>query len=649
MPYPTSVRQIVNGADAEQSVFNAPIQDLTQRTDYLLSLVQNLTTGDATRLDGVTVDASVVPGTPVYLDVTDGIFKPALGALDANSGYSLAADSSLWRGIAYSVTGTTGTVITGGALTLTTLVWADVLESGSFAAGRYFLSETEAGKLTTDSGVLSIYVGDLTSDGVFVLAGQGISTFLNHVHASVTLTGHPAGNIVADPGVNDPHVIDAPDAAEAGWLPANATYFPGFTEGLQIPTGAKFGYNIQHPDEVRLRSLFPPVPLESAQFALYGQVLDSTQIQVNSYGIWWMVDTYGDVPWASDYSTSGQAYDVTYWTVRIPSSTSFVDVVYDKLLLQLLDDFDSIGVRSLTTGASGYLTLSASKGAVEVNNDGVHALRGGHGIVATGTAGTAASGVRHIIRVEDSVEHQMHLQDTYPGSFSTVVAGDGVTNVVVLDHLLNSTPVNVSVFNETTGRYVYDWDISFNSANQCTVTTDAVLAAASNYRFTAHAEPKVHYAPISTNGIIAGGGTAVDLRGAVLADTGELVYLLHFGDQVPTSTSFRPTIRLLAAIDTPEAAATTVTVTIDVLVASVGQAISESRLVGTYNRSLNTGSPGVLQHLNVTESTSLGTSTLVVTRGSTLIVRVKQGGTVPVPGGQLRAVGAYVSLARVVA
>jgi len=74
-------------------------------------------------------------------------------------------------------------------------------------------------------------------------------------------------------------------------------------QGL-APTGAKFGYNLaKDPD---LASVFPPLPLDSSFFEVYGSQWGTSRepdeaIKVDANGIWWMIDDYGWAPWSIDY------------------------------------------------------------------------------------------------------------------------------------------------------------------------------------------------------------------------------------------------------------------------------------------------------------------------------------------------------------
>jgi hypothetical protein len=99
-------------------------------------------------------------------------------------------------------------------------------------------------------------------------------------------------------------------------LPANVTYFPGWTVGVQIPSNAKFGYNLQHASEAALLSSFPPVPVEAAVAVQAGVTVTPSPLVVNAYGIWWVDDTYGNAPWPVDYAVTTTASAIQMWLTR---------------------------------------------------------------------------------------------------------------------------------------------------------------------------------------------------------------------------------------------------------------------------------------------------------------------------------------------
>lgn len=405
MPFP-NVPTLSDGQPADASVLNQPLQALTQRTQILLSMLEQLDNQARLVFRDVVVESGSLPGQPVWFDAQEQVFRPAAAALSADAGLDLAADSALWRGVIKEVGGTVGTVVPAGEIALPVSDWEAVIDEGSITPGRYYLS-TNAGRITRERGTTAIYVGDLTSDGRMFLAGQLPTNLLNHVHHKFTLVGDPAG-VPNTPSVGDPQNIPSPDDQLRGWLPVSE--FTSFTVGNQIPSGAVFGYNLNHPDEVDLAAVFPPIPVENAEFSMDGQRLSDSRIVLNQFGIWWMTDDYGQVPWDPDYVNNQQAFDISYWTTRIPSDDSLYQTILDRTLQQIIDNFGQIGVRSLTVpNATDRLSISGQNGELEIINTGVRSLRGGFGIGTTSIdgEGTAAAGHRYRVRTELSIEQEV--------------------------------------------------------------------------------------------------------------------------------------------------------------------------------------------------------------------------------------------------
>jgi hypothetical protein len=316
-PFKDTVHLLTDGDPVSASETNKPTQDLTQRTQHLKEVLDALEAGQLLRMTNAVLQSGMVVGTPLYLD-TDNVFKPALAAIADDTVGGLTAGSGYVFGILLALdTATSGTVALSGRISsITEVQWAAVMEDAVFAPGHYFLSSEDEGKISLEPGPLAIYVGQALPDGTF-LAKPAPPVYGSHTHFQFDLVGDPAGTVV-DPSVGNPHLVNTPNTAVRGWLPAAAPYFPT----IQIPAGAKFGYNIQHPDEAELRASFPPIPLEGVSFDQGGAILDSGTIVVNQFGIWWMTDDYGTAPWPVDYSVSLTAEVVQFWFSRLLFATS---------------------------------------------------------------------------------------------------------------------------------------------------------------------------------------------------------------------------------------------------------------------------------------------------------------------------------------
>jgi hypothetical protein len=441
MPWPAVVRSIMNGEPVEAGYTNGPLTDLTQRTDWLKAQLDTIVAGSQILLRNQTVESGVTPGTVVYLDSTTNVFRPALAKI--GTGYNTADPESYWQGLVLSVSGTVANIVLGGSMTLSPVAWATVFDSGVFAEGQIFLSGTDAGKITTVPGALGLYLGDMRATGELLVRLGEHNTYLDHVHLQRSLVGKPAGTLV-DPSFGGTHVITTPNVAQQGWLPANATYFPGFIVGVQIPTGAKFGYNIQHPSETSLREVFPVIPDTNAQFAQAGSILSSSRIVTNNFGIWWMSDAYGQAPWPTDYGVSGLYTDLDLWTTRLVASSDAVDVIKASIYNSLASgDINQFAVAALKSSSYGDLGISSTdgdaingyRGVVTLTNNGVTAARAGRGLGMSAPAGNNTTGWKGLIDAEVAID----LPATH---LFTYVDGGGST----LDLLTtNGVPIGTSI------------------------------------------------------------------------------------------------------------------------------------------------------------------------------------------------------------
>ncbi len=316
VPFTALVRLVSDGDPVDADHTNQAPTDLTQRTTYLKNVLDTLESGQLLTVTGATLQAALPVGTPMYLD-TDNVLKPAVVALAVDAVGGAASKTAYVFGLLLAKdTDTSGSAaIVGRITTLSQSDWANVIDGGVWAAGHYFLSAENAGKISTAPGSLAVYVGQMLPDATFLLRAAP-PTYGSHTHYQFDLLGKPAGTVV-DPAVGVDQTISVPDATQRGWLPATAPYFP--TE--QIPAGAKFGYNLAHASEAALRAVFPPVPLSGATFDQGGLTLDDDVVTVNEFGIWWNLQTYGNAPWPVDYAATSIAEDVIFWFSRLLFAT----------------------------------------------------------------------------------------------------------------------------------------------------------------------------------------------------------------------------------------------------------------------------------------------------------------------------------------
>lgn len=402
----------IDGQDVAAATDNQSINALSQRTDWLKAQLEAIEAGKQLILRAQSVEAGLVAGQVVYIDQATNTFKAALADID-DTNLNLADATSFWQGVILTVSGTVADIVIGGSLELTTGAWAPVFDGGVFASGNVYLSAVNSGQLTTDPGTTGIYIGYMRSTGELLVRLGTPGSFIDHVHLQRTLQGDPAG-AVTDPAFGGVQSVTTPDSNEQGWLPATPTYFPGFVVGAQIPTGAKFGYNIQHPSEGDLRAVFPVLPASNAQFEQAGLIVDQTTVITNNFGIWWMDDTYGNAPWPVDYTAAGETSpDIRLWTTRIIASATVIDLVTAAILSELTDGgIDDIAVASIKPGDATYLSVTATEGDalagyhgdVVLSNTGAQAVRARRGVNVTGSLGNASLGWRGVLDIGLDIE-----------------------------------------------------------------------------------------------------------------------------------------------------------------------------------------------------------------------------------------------------
>lgn len=586
-----SVRVIVNGTPVDAANTNGPIADLTNRTDWLKDQIDSIAAGSQIVLRGQTAQAGMVVGTPVYL-AADNTFKPALAEVDA-SDFNRAGDRTFWQGFISSISGTVADVVIGGAFTLTTVQWAAVYDTGVFAAGDVYLDAVTAGKITSSPNTSGVYLGHLRSTGEMLVRLGSPDTFLDHVHYERTLVGDPADSAPVDPAINADHTFGTPDTSLRGWLPAADqtdvdNYFPGFTYGVQVPTGTVFGYNITNAAETALNQVFPVIPSDNAQFSQGGLILGDDKVVINQFGIWWQDDSYGNAPWPVDYAVSGVAGDVTLWTTRLIASDAFLDLFLSELtnLLEngLAADYSVTEISSsdptslLATGDAAD-TPGAVRGPVILTPLGVNGLRYRRGLLASGTTG-----------------------------------------------------------NNTTTGYKQLVDLRFNADLPCSHLYTNVTNV-----------PLNTMAPVSTNGFTSGADASIYGHRLGPDSTDFIDFILTGGRDLVNGTTlvapqdFEPTVIIHAAVDTAAAAAVAKEVDIDFYRPVVNGPLSSTVLLDTVQATFNTGLPGQLQSaiLLPTGSVQLQANQHVIVR-----IRPSTGGN-PLDADTLRVLAVYYGLTEV--
>lgn len=332
-------RQIVDGQQVRASVTNRATDDIFQQLLYLKNNLDAATAGKALVLPDQTMSATLTAGMAVYLD-TSRVWQGAIAELSNtpnSSLFQLTKKAYVTGVVTAKGSPTNGTVAIQGEVLFSQNDILSVIE-GTYESGAiYYLSPYTPGKITKSKGVAPVRVclinGPDANNKYRVLINPDQHAILeSHGHYRFTLVDAPAGEPNCVPGKagfmwgdlepDGPypgivHEVINPDTALRGWLPADNAAF----DGLDVPDGAKFGYNIAMDDE--LAELWPPLPITGVTVEVDGiDVVDDTVI-INSDGIWWMDNTYGKAPWpvnlpcssSSTSSSSSTPYPV--WPIRI--------------------------------------------------------------------------------------------------------------------------------------------------------------------------------------------------------------------------------------------------------------------------------------------------------------------------------------------
>ncbi len=280
---------------------NRPIRDIQQNAEYLWELIKAAAIGSTIYARQVTLAPSVLEGQPVFYNDATQRFEAAYAAVStdlANGRISPAASAQVWGIVATKTNSTLGDILLSG---YDTIDITNALTGASLAAGMYFLG-LAPGTLTKTRPGVPIPVLRADGNGKVFLSPQWDDPIFRYVPFKFRLAPIPAGTHT-DPGDGGTHVITSPNVHVRGWLPADHASFED-----RAPSGAKFGYNLlAHPE---LKAVWPPLPPESATLFWEGVLTESGIggfVQFTRYGIWWMSDCYGDVPWPATLSTEFEA------------------------------------------------------------------------------------------------------------------------------------------------------------------------------------------------------------------------------------------------------------------------------------------------------------------------------------------------------
>ena len=313
-PWKSTIKHIIDGEAVSADITNRPDVHLEQRTSHLKERLDAAAAGQALIEFSTTLDSTTIVGHAVYK--TDaGVWTPGLAATENSSsiGHTLSRSAYIQGVVLAKHTATLGDVVLFGRVS--GVDWSAAVDGGAVVEGQYYLSGSNAGKMTLQKPPAGVPVAIL-------LPGVG-EAFVNvsprdvledHIHYSVSLEDNPAG-VIDCISSGQTHTIRNPDPNSMGWLPANHSSF-----NSTAPVGAVFGYNMAAHSE--LFNIWPPVPPDSIYLEIDGVgvplgfdsgVPPDAKVLINRYGIWWMEGCYGGAPWADPYPicTNDQGATIT--------------------------------------------------------------------------------------------------------------------------------------------------------------------------------------------------------------------------------------------------------------------------------------------------------------------------------------------------
>lgn len=381
-PWLASVSKINNGQDVSAEVVNPIIKQLTQREQHLFEKLADIEDRSVLISSNLPVlpaaDSFVNKYTVVFYDqegsggsLTKGL-APAQVKFSVPSAFSSAYtpdNSAFVAGIVKERVGDNADVYTLGYVLLDTDI--DAASGGlmpateatlsralaDFSPGPFYLSGTDAGKLTRNPGGVAIYVGYAFSRREFLLApnvsefNQFFTTYqfnlLDRAAGIPELVGDEwtatgTTEVNGDGGIN--HV---------GFIPSDSADLSTAITSL-MPTGAKFFYNLPtaelisqdtgineaaREEQTELARTLPPNPTNVTLLTVNGVIQsnrensDDGSYLINSAGIWWFDDLDGFQPWASD-TTQGKTVTFNSTTNKITLADGAFELA-DRLRFKL--------------------------------------------------------------------------------------------------------------------------------------------------------------------------------------------------------------------------------------------------------------------------------------------------------------------------
>ena len=347
-------KQFAPGDDLKASVLNPPINKLAQAITAIEQSIKTSTDKTTTLQKGCVCRNDVILGDVV--SISEGIMTKAQAVWSNtfnDKGELIAASTAYPIGIVTAKTSTNYcTIATGGAIHASNTLLTALFGTTTPAAGVYYLSSSQAGKVTNVLPAVAIRVLTVDVYG-FVYITPGIPPAEYHVHKIFELTG--------------------------AWLDVGASQF----DGMDKPAGALYGYDLANDSEVKdYFNMFG-----GQAVAVQDGLIASEYISVNAYNVW---SSSADAPTAVTLHT----------TVPVPAGQAIIRAV--KIAGSGLNASVSNGILTLTATpvsmsidapvASATAVSTISNGVANttpivsriINRKGLNITDMGNGVMALG-------------------------------------------------------------------------------------------------------------------------------------------------------------------------------------------------------------------------------------------------------------------------
>lgn len=308
----SAFNQSVNPSNPSQAIV-----ELDSRTNFLREVLDKISAGKSLIRLNVPISVDVQIGHSVYWNQAAARYDRAMGILtvDPVSGNLVSTNQAQCVGICTAKdSATVGSIGLSGYVTASSAFLLNMTGSATPVPGTYYLSNDTPGRCVRARPGVPIHVAYIQSPSAIcgieyeVLIIPGVEDLVSdHIHLQFEMFAQPAGTHIP-PAIGGTHTISPATPLTPGWLPAGHAIFNG-----RAPVGAKFGYNLsQH---LSLNRHWPPVPAEALalEFTDYETLsnrvgglrrVDPSFYQVNDYGLWWMSDCYGQIPWDRTINTT---------------------------------------------------------------------------------------------------------------------------------------------------------------------------------------------------------------------------------------------------------------------------------------------------------------------------------------------------------